>query len=263
MRVFKRVTEIMVLALLGALVIGLSLGLFGSGGSVLTVPILIFILHRPEKIAVAESLAIVCIIALVGAFSYAIRAQIDWRSVFFFGLPGMLGATIGANCSVYVSAIVQISLFACVMLIAAGAMFFSSSTYEKVFRLYPIPIGFLFLYGFLVGCITGLVGIGGGFVIVPVLALLGNLPMLVAIGTSLAIIAMNAGVGFMEQLTSLSDMHLEVSWEMIGIISAAGILGSFFGRSVAKRSPSIRLRQAFSFLIFAMATFILFDQFLI
>jgi uncharacterized protein len=250
----------MVLALLGALVIGISLGLLGSGGSILTLPVLIFILDRPEKIAVAESLAIVGCIAFVGAIPYAIRTNIHWKSVVCFGFPGMLGAYIGARCSYYIEEPVQLSLFAIVMLGASGMMFFGPPSFET---LTPPKYSMMvtILGGFIVGCITGIIGVGGGFLIVPALVLFSHLPMFFAIGTSLIIIAMNSFTGFIEQQIALNHLQMQVDWEIIGIISIIGILGSFAGSMIAKRISQIRLRQIFGLSILVMGCYILFNQF--
>jgi uncharacterized protein len=250
----------MILVFLGALVIGMSLGLLGSGGSILTLPVLVFILHRPEKLAIAESLAIVGLIALVGGLPYAIRNHIHWKSVFFFGLPGMLGASIGSYGSYYISGTVQLTLFAIVMLGAAGIMFFGPVSYEKLTPSQSSRI-ITIVEGLGVGCLTGLIGVGGGFLIVPALVFLSNLPMFFAVGTSLIIIAMNSLTGFIEQFVILHALHMAVSWEIIGMISITGILGSFAGSFIAKRISQIRLRQIFGCGILLMGIYIFIKQF--
>ena len=164
------------MAWLGALVVGLSLGLLGSGGSILTVPVLIFLVGEPEKVAIAESLAIVGGIALVGSLPFAVRKLIDWRSVAFFGVPGMAGAYLGALLSRYVSGGFQLALFALIMLVAAFFMFRPPAVPRSAAAAprRPWKIG---LDGLVVGVLTGFVGVGGGFLIVPALVLLGGLSM--------------------------------------------------------------------------------------
>lgn len=163
----------MSLALLGALLIGLSLGLLGSGGSILTVPVLVYLLGEPPKQAIAESLLIVGGIALLGAVPYALRGLVDFRNVLFFGLPGMAGTYFGAWLSRFVSGQVQLLTFALVMLLAA------------YFMARPLPLKRqeggrkpwkIVLDGLFVGALTGFVGVGGGFLIVPALVLLGGFP---------------------------------------------------------------------------------------
>jgi uncharacterized membrane protein YfcA len=250
----------MTLAFLGALIIGVSLGLLGSGGSILTVPVLLFILNRPEKLAITESLAIVGFIAFVGAFPYAMRTHIHWRSVIFFGLPGMLGAYIGARGSYYISDTVQLILFAIVMLTAAGVMFFGPPTFEK-FTPPQYSTLILVIQGFIVGSFTGLIGVGGGFLIVPALVFLSNMPMFFAVGTSLVIIAMNSITGFIVQLFSLNAFEMQINWEIIGMISITGILGSFAGSFIANRISQARLRQVFGLSILVMGGYILFREY--
>lgn len=170
----------MILAWLGAALIGLSLGLLGSGGSILTVPVLVYLVGEPEKIAIAESLAVVGGISLVGALPYALRRQVDWTSVVWFGIPGVVGTFLGAALSVYLSGAVQLLLFAAVMLLAAVMMFRSSPIAgeqggeQMAGPRSPLKVG---LEGLVVGVVTGLVGVGGGFLIIPALVLLGGLPM--------------------------------------------------------------------------------------
>jgi len=109
----------MLLAWMGAILIGLALGMLGSGGSILTVPILVYLVGEPDKLAIAESLAIVGLIALVGAVPYALKGLIDWRNVLFFGLPGMAGTYLGAYLSQWLPGVWQLGLFALVMLLAS------------------------------------------------------------------------------------------------------------------------------------------------
>ncbi len=250
----------MILALLGALAIGLSLGLLGSGGSILTVPVLVFILHTPEKPAFAESLAIVGCIALMGSIPYVWRKQVHWNSVLFFGLPGMLGAYLGGQGSYYISGSIQLMIFACVMLLVATMMLFGPSSFDK-WTPSRQAIWLTILEGFLVGGLACLIGIGGGFLIVPALVILTNLSMPLAIGTSLIIIAMNSFTGFIEQLTMLNSLKLDISWKIIGIISIIGILGSFAGSWIGKKVPQIYLRKVFGLSILAMSFYILLREF--
>jgi uncharacterized membrane protein YfcA len=244
------------LAIFGALAIGISLGLLGSGGSILTVPVLIFLLNRPEKPAFAESLAIVGCVALVGSIPYILRHQVHWNSILFFGLPGMLGAYIGGHGSYYISGPIQLTIFACIMLIVAVTMIFGPSSFEKWIPSKQ-PIWLTILEGFLVGGLACLIGIGGGFLIVPALVILTNLSMSLAIGTSLIIITMNSLVGFIEQLMVLNALNLSISWKIIGIISITGIVGSFAGSWIGKRVPQIYLRKIFGLSILVLGFYIL------
>lgn len=249
----------MVEALIGSLVVGLSLGLLGSGGSILTIPVLVFLFGRPEKIAVAEALAIVSFVALLGAISYGIRKQIEWKSVLFFGLPGMLGACAGGGCSYFINGSVQMILFALAMLAASGLMLFGPASFQEFVpstaSKFPTMVK-----GFFVGSLTGLLGVGGGFLIVPALILLCGLSVTTAIGTSLVIISMNAFAGFIQQLAALHFLDLHVSWSIIGLISLIAAAGSISGSFFSKLFPQTRLRRLLGCSIFALGIYILVAQ---
>ncbi len=247
----------MALALLGALSIGLTLGLLGFGGSILTVPLLVFILDRPEKIAVAESLAIVGLVAIAGVIPYALRRQIDWKSVLFFGIPGMLGASLGACGSYFISGSVHLTLFSIAMVAAAVMMLMNPSS--EIQRLSYVPSKRrMITKGFFIGGLTGLIGVGGGFLIVPALVILCNLPVHYAVGTSLVIIAMNSLIGFVNQLIALHFLDLHVSWSIIVIISITGILGCLGGILLSKRITQTGLKKIMGCSILALGAYILF-----
>jgi uncharacterized membrane protein YfcA len=246
----------MFLALLGALAIGLSLGLLGSGGSILTVPILVYLLGQPEKLAIAGSLAIVGGIALAGALPWTLKRQIDLRSLLWFGLPGMAGTWLGAWASQWFSGAAQLALFAVVMLLAAVMMFRSPPMREAAGE--P-PRRRLAIVGdgLGVGAITGLVGVGGGFLIVPALVLLGRLTMQKAIGTSLWIIAMKSFSGFIGYLPVLEKQGLQLDWHLIGLFIAIGAAGTLLGMQLASRLPQQTLKRAFAMFLVLMGVYII------
>lgn len=249
----------------GALAIGISLGLFGSGGSIITVPVLIFLLDRPEKLAIAESLAIVGGIALMGAIFHAAKAHIHWPSVVWFGLSGMVGAYLGAYSASYVSSALQITLFAIVMLVAAAMMLFGTPMRSDVFKISNMntlmrtaySVVLMVRNGFLVGILTGFLGVGGGFLIVPALVLLGHLPMHMAIGTSLAIISLNAWTGFVEQFLALQQHDLHVSWSVIALVTSIGVCGSLAGTMLNAKIPIQHLRRGFGLFIALIGLYLL------
>ena len=244
----------MILAFLGALLVGLSLGLLGSGGSILTVPVLIYLLDQPEKVAIAGSLAIVAGIAATGAIPYGIQRRIDWRSVAYFAPPGMIGTYGGAWIAAFVSGTLQLTLFALVMLAAAWMMFRPhEAPLEPVQRAYwKIAID-----GLVVGVITGLVGVGGGFLIVPALVILGGLPMQRAVGTSLVIITLKSLAGFYKYLGVLAAAGLALDWSVLAIMTGVGAIGSLVGNAVSGRLPQAALKRGFSVFLVLMASFIL------
>ena len=242
----------MIYAWLGATLVGASLGLLGSGGSILTVPVLIYLVGEPEKLAIAESLAIVGGISVVGALPFALRRQIHWRSVLWFGLPGVAGTYAGATLSQFMSGAVQLLLFALIMLVAAVMMWRERE--EKEAR-GAHPAWQIVLEGLTVGIITGLVGVGGGFLIIPALVLLGGLSMQLAVGTSLLIIALKSFGGFLKYLDVLGDY--QVSWDLIGLFIGLGILGSFAGSALSQRLPQALLRRLFAGALVLMGIYIL------
>lgn len=242
------------LAWLGALAIGLSLGLLGSGGSILTVPVLVYLLGEHPKLAIAESLLIVGGISLLGALPYALRGLVNWRSVLFFGLPGMAGTYLGAWLSRFFSGEVQLLVFAGVMLLAALFM-------ARPPALKPQPgkraLWKVALEGTLVGALTGFVGVGGGFLIVPALVLLGGLPMHLAVGTSLFIIALKSFVGFYKYATLLPHYGLSVNWGLVLLFTLVGVLGGLLGGRLSLLVSQVRLRQGFALFLVVMGAYIL------
>jgi len=153
-----------VLAWPGAVAIGVSLGLLGSGGSIITVPVLVYLLDQDEKLAIAGSLFIVGTIALVGSLQYIRLGMVDWRNVVIFGLPGMAGTWLGALLAPFVPGIVQLTIFALVMLLASYLMLRPVDLeHADTLRRATWKIG---IDGLVVGVLTGLVGVGGGFLIV-------------------------------------------------------------------------------------------------
>lgn len=246
------------LALLGAVVVGLSLGLLGSGGSILTVPLLVYVVGQPEKVAIAGSLAVVGSIALAGAVPWALRGGVEWRSVLWFGLPGMAGTVLGAHLSRWISGELQLLLFAAVMLVAAWRMGMPAPSSEAITP--QRGRGWIVADGLGVGLLTGLVGVGGGFMIVPALVLLGRLPMHRAIGTSLWIIALNAFSGLAKHLWVLDEAGLSLDWPLLGLFAVVGAAGSLVGQRVAGRLPQALLRRGFAGLLVLMGGFIIFRE---
>ena len=250
----------MIYAIFGALVVGLSLGIFGSGGSILTVPVLIYLLHHEDKVAIAESLGIVGSIALIGSIPYAREKLVDWRTAMLFGIPGMLGTLSGAWAAGFVQSYVQLLVFGGVMAIAAWRMWQRSSPNAAKHdhpEGYKAPHLLAGTQGFGVGILTGFVGVGGGFLIVPALVLVAKLPMRRAVATSLVIITMNAAVGLVKYHHFLTDQGASPAWEVMGVFVLIGALGSFIGQSIHGRINQRALQRAFSVFLILMAGFIL------
>lgn len=248
----------MILAWLGAVAVGLGLGLLGSGGSILTVPVLVYLAGQDEKVAIAGSLAIVAGISFVAAVPYARRRDIDWRSVVRFGIPGVIGTFGGAWLARFVSARVQIEMLALVMVAAAVLLLRTKRDVELPRREHATWL--IALEGLAVGVLTGLVGVGGGFLIVPALVLLGGLPIRRAVGTSLVIITLKSVVGFAKYVDVLGDLGLAVDWRVLALFTAFGIGGSLLGGRLSTRIPQPLLQRIFSVLLIFVGCGILWNH---
>jgi uncharacterized protein len=245
----------MMLAALGAIAIGLSLGMLGAGGSILTVPVLVFLVGQPEKLAVAQSLGIVGAIAGAGAIVQARRQAIDWRSVLLVGPPSMMGSYLGAWASQWINGRFQLLLFSAVMLIAGYRMFVSSKRTDEL-QAHVCRPGCMLSVGIGLGIMSGLVGVGGGFLIVPALVLLGGLAMSLAIGTSLVIISLSSFTGFAKQLHVIHALGLAIDWSIFGLFVALGVAGSLISNQWGKHLPQQHLKRIYSVFVMLMAGFI-------
>lgn len=238
----------------GAIAIGLSLGLLGSGGSILTVPVLLYLVGQDEKVAIAGSLAIVGLIAVIGSFSFLRERLVHWRSVWLFGVPGMVGTYIGAWSSAFVGGALQLSVFSIVMIIAAFFMLRPIQPPTGIRAVRPFwQIG---IEGLAVGSVTGFVGVGGGFLIVPALVVLGGLSMHRAVATSLIIIALKSAVGFLKYREVLAADGLSLDYDIIGVVTILGVAGSFTGAHVGKRLPTDTLQRGFGAFLVVMGIYI-------
>lgn len=245
----------MIAAILGALAVGLSLGLLGSGGSILTVPVLVYLLHQPTKLAIAGSLAIVGSIALIGAARYARQGLVSWRHVALFGIPGIAATYGGAWVSQFVPGALQLVVFAGIMGVAAWGMLRPPAIEDKPANVRSLPL--LIVAGIGVGLVTGFVGVGGGFLLVPALVFLAGLDMHRAVATSLVVIAINSASGFYKQYEVVTAAGHALDWRIIGLFVLVGGIGSVLGNIAAGRISQRRLRQVFGLFLIAMGGFIL------
>ena len=247
-----------IFAIIGACAIGLSLGLLGSGGSILTVPVLVYLVDQPERIAIAGSLVIVGSIALLGALPYFKQKLIDWNTVIMFGIPGMAGTYIGAWLATeYLTGIQQLAIFALVMLLASYFMLRPKKDIEAEsdHQRHKVKIS---IDGLIVGIVTGIVGVGGGFLIVPALVLLGGLSMRRAVATSLVIIALKSYTGFAKYWDSIAnDPTIQLDWHVIGVMIILGGLGSLLGNKIANKVPQDKLKKIFGIFLIVMGLYIL------
>lgn len=234
-----------------SLLIGVSLGFFGGGGSILTVPLLVYVFGLEAKVAIASSLLIVGAASISGAVAHWRAGNVELRTGLLFGAAGMAGAYLGGRAGAFVDGTLLLLLFAAMMLLTAVAMWRgrrAASQSAPVERATPR----LLAQGFGVGVFTGLVGAGGGFLIVPALALWAGLPMPAAVGTSLAIIVMNTLAGFGGYMA-----HVDVDLRIVAAVGTAAIAGSFLGSRLSRRIDPAALRRSFAAFVAAMATFIL------
>jgi len=247
----------LIVALVGAVVIGLCVGLLGAGGSILTVPILVYVIGQPEKVAIAGSLLIVGAIAAIGALPHALARRVDWRSALAFGPAAMAGAFGAAFIGQHLPGFVQLLILATILLLTAIRMSrpLPAELFTKGGEL-PSMRG-LALRGLLVGALTGLVGIGGGFLIVPALAVLGRLPMHRAVATSLVLIPLQAASGFAKHYIVLDSLGLALDWNIITIFVLVGGFGTWFGGMLAGRVPQRVLRRGFAIVLALMGTYML------
>jgi uncharacterized membrane protein YfcA len=244
----------MIQAIFGALLIGVSLGVFGSGGSILTVPVLMYLVDMPATMAIASSLFIVACISLFGSIPNIISKKVSWPHVMLFGLPGMAGTYGGAWLGTLVGSVVQLSVFVVLMIVAAVMMWRGNQASQLQGKINGLKV---VLDGLVVGLITGFVGVGGGFLIVPALVLLGGVPMAMAVGTSLLIIALKSFVGFAKYYEVLTMQHQSFDWLVISIMIAGGVAGSFLGVWIGHLLPKEKLQKSFSVFLVIMASLVL------
>lgn len=241
---------------------GLSLGLLGAGGSILTVPIFVYVLGVDPKPAIAMSLAVVGTTSLAGALRHWTGGNTNLRVAFTFGPVAMTGSYFGARLATLVSGRVQLTFFAVVMFVAAVSMFreprrvtTSNGPVESGHARSGIAFWFLGLQGLVVGVLTGLVGVGGGFLIIPALVLFVRLPMKMAVGTSLVIIALNAAAGFYGYLGQTA-----MQWGLMGMFTGVAIAGIVTGTYLVRFVSQRALRRAFAVFVLFMSVLILFQN---
>lgn len=254
-----------------ALIIGISLGLIGGGGSILAVPVLAYLFSVNEKIATAYSLFIVGTSALVGGLKQHLKGYVDWRTAIIFGIPAILGVTLVRYYVVpalpetlfnigdfkFTRRMGMFGLFAALMIPAALSMLKEKKERqikEEAKCNYPL----IFAEGLIVGGITGLIGAGGGFLIIPALVILAHVEMKTAIGTSLIIIAFKSLLGFF-----LGDaLKMQIDWQFLAIFTALSLVGIFIGSYLGNFIDGKKLKKGFGYFIFVMAAFIFYMEFI-
>ncbi len=240
-----------VLGVVLAVAVGVALGLLGGGGSILTVPILLYVFRLPPDQAIASSLLVVGTTSALSLVPHARAGRVRWRAGALFGIASMAGAFVGGRASAHLSPDVLVVAFGAAMLVTAVAMMRPRRASADPSSA-ALPLGALAPLGVVVGALTGLVGAGGGFLVVPALVLVARMPMTVAVGTSLLVIAMNGLAGFAGHLGGVS-----IPWGVALPVVAAAALGSVVGSRLAGSVSPDALRRGFAWLVLVMAELLL------
>ncbi|MGW1104475.1 sulfite exporter TauE/SafE family protein [Streptomyces sp. NPDC002540] len=244
------------LVVAASLFVGVSLGVLGGGGSILTVPILVYLAGQGTKEAIATSLFVVGVTSVVALIPHARAHRVRWRTGLLFGAFSMVGAYGGGRVAEYVPGTALLVAFALMMLATAVAMLRKPRAgAEPKPRHRDLPLKHIAVEGLVVGAVTGLVGSGGGFLVVPALAILGGLPMSIAVGTSLLVIAMKSFAGLAGHLSDV-----QIDWGLALAVTATAVVGSLLGARLAGRIPQDTLRTAFGWFVVVMGVFVLAQQ---
>ena len=259
---------------LSALLIGISLGLVGGGGSILAVPVLAYLFAVNEKMATAYSLFIVGASSLVGGLKQHLKGYVDWKTAIVFGIPAIVGVSLVRHYVIpalpdvffkindfeFTRRMGMFGLFALLMIPAAFSMIKKPKDKQQnsdnaVNYNYPL----ILTEGLLVGGITGMIGAGGGFLIIPALVILANINMKVAIGTSLVIIAFKSLLGFF-----LGDaLTMDIDWKFLAVFTGISLVGIFIGSYLSNFIDGDKLKKGFGYFIFVMAIFIFYMEFFV
>ncbi len=257
---------------IASIFMGLSLGMIGGGGSILTVPILVYLFTINPVLATAYSLFIVGLTALVGGGFYLKKGEVDLKTGLIFAIPSFIGVyltrayvvpqlpdpvfTLGTH--PISKPLLMMLVFAVLMVVASISMIKTKKASAAPAKEFSSMNRFLLisLEGLVVGGITGFVGAGGGFLIIPALVLLVGMPMKIAVGTSLFIIAAKSLLGFIGDI----QHQAFIDWKLLLTVSGIAIMGLFIGMSLSKKVSEKTLKKGFGYFVLTMGAFILYDQ---
>lgn len=255
---------------LASILIGVTLGLIGGGGSILTVPVLVYLFGIDPVVATACSLFIVGITSVVGSFSYFNRGLVNVRIAVLFGLPSIVAVYLTrayvipnipleimrVGSFVLSRSMLLMLIFAVLMLVSSFSMIKKSSNKEaKENSKNGLPYYLILVEGLVVGTLTGLVGAGGGFLIIPALVILGRLPMKEAVGTSLVIISAKSLIGFLGE-SNLSQLD----WRLLSFVTVFAVIGIFIGMLLSHRIDGGKLKPAFGWFVLVMGVYIILKE---
>ena len=227
-------------------VIGLLLGIFGGGGSILAVPVLVLVTHLAPAAAVGTSLAMVGTTSLVASYAHHRRGQVIPKVALVFGLSGVLTAFLGARLTALVSGTILMYVFAALMLVVGGGMVLGRGR-DAVTEARSAPAPRLMasiLAGAGVGLVTGFLGVGGGFLVVPALIAFAGLELRQAVGTSLFVIAINSAAGLAGHLAGG-----QLNWGLIVVLTTAAAVGALVGERASRQLPTVKLRRGFGLVV--------------
>ncbi|SIN70652.1 sulfite exporter TauE/SafE family protein [Algoriphagus halophilus] len=250
-----------------AVIIGVSLGLIGGGGSILTVPVLVYILGVEPVLATAYSLFVVGSTSLVGSFTYMKKNLVDYKTALVFAVPSFIAVFLTRKFLVpalpdplfsiggfELAKSVGIMVFFSIIMLAASYSMIKEKKANKEEGNGEVKFNFpmIALEGSVVGLVTGIVGAGGGFLIIPALVILAKLPMKMAVGTSLLIISAKSLIGFLGDVA-----NQPIDWKMLIIFTALSIIGIFIGSSLSKKINEKALKKGFGWFVLGMGIYII------
>jgi uncharacterized membrane protein YfcA len=232
-----------------AFLAGVAFGVFGAGGSILLVPILVYVLHLPVKVSLGMALLILVLTGVLAAQAHARSGNTDWKIGLQWSALGIFGAYLGGRVAGYIPPLVLISIFALVIIVSAVAMLRPGEKQGAQSRPEPLPLWKTGAVGLSLGFFTGVIGVGGGFLLVPALVLFCGVDVKKAIGTSLIIISVNSLGGFLGFST-----HTSFPIALTATIAIFNAAGSLVGERISKPLPAHRLRPAFAVFLLALGT---------
>lgn len=258
---------ITIIGFASAVLIGISLGLIGGGGSILTVPVLVYILDVDPILATAYSLFVVGSTSLVGAGTFMKKGLVDYRTAVVFAIPSFIAVFLTRKFlvpwlpdplfsagEIQLTKSTAIMVFFALIMLAASISMIRNKKCEDCDENQPVKFNFpmIVLEGSIVGLITGIVGAGGGFLIIPALVLLARLPMKMAVGTSLLIIAAKSLIGFLGDISTQA-----IDWKMLLIFTGLSVIGIFIGSSLSKKIDENALKTGFGWFVLVMGVYII------